>query len=84
MPAQILKPKGFQSGRKYPVIMYVYGGASAPQVSNAFQGDTLWYQLLLNEGYVIVKVDNRSATGISKTLENLIVKKVGEAEAPIS
>ena len=62
--------------------MYVYGGASAPQVSNAFQGDTLWYQLLLNEGYVIVKVDNRSATGISKTLENLIVKRVGEAETP--
>jgi dipeptidyl-peptidase-4 len=82
MPAQILKPKNFQPGRKYPVIMYVYGGASAPQVSNSFQGDTLWYQLLLNEGYVIVKVDNRSATGISKTLENLIVKKVGEAEAP--
>ena len=82
MPAQILKPKNFQTGRRYPVIMYVYGGASAPQVANAFQGDTLWYQLLLNEGYVIVKVDNRSATGISKTLENLIVKKVGEAEAP--
>ena len=82
MPAQILRPKSFQAGRKYPVIMYVYGGASAPQVANAFQGDTLWYQLLLNEGYVIVKVDNRSATGISKTLENLIVKKVGEAEAP--
>ena len=82
MPAQILKPKDFQPGRKYPVIMYVYGGASAPQVSNAIQGDTLWYQLLLNEGYVIVKVDNRSATGISKTLENLIVKRVGEAEAP--
>jgi dipeptidyl-peptidase-4 len=82
MPAQILKPQNFQPGRKYPVIMYVYGGASAPQVSNAFQGDTLWYQLLLNEGYVIVKVDNRSATGISKTLENLILKRVGEAEAP--
>jgi dipeptidyl-peptidase-4 len=82
MPAQILKPKNFDARRKYPVIMYVYGGASAPQVSNAFQADTLWYQLLLNEGFVIVKVDNRSATGISKTLENLILKRVGEAEAP--
>jgi hypothetical protein len=80
MPAQILKPKNFQSGQKYPVIIYVYGGASAPQVVNAFQWDTLWYQLLLEAGYVVVKVDNRSATGISKTLENSIVKRVGEGE----
>jgi dipeptidyl-peptidase 4 len=82
MPAQILKPKSFQSSRKYPVIIYVYGGASAPQVANAFQWDTLWYQLMLDAGYVIVKVDNRAATGISKQLENTIVKRVGEAEPP--
>jgi len=82
MPAQILKPKNFQAARKYPVIVYVYGGVSAPQVSNAYQGDTLWYQLLLDAGYVVVKVDNRSATGISKTLENTVLKRLGEAEAP--
>ena len=82
MPAEILKPKDFRSDRKYPVIMFVYGGASAPQVINAAQGDTLWNQLLLDAGYVVVKVDNRSATGISKTLENTIVKRLGEAETP--
>lgn len=82
MPAEILKPKDFRSDRKYPVIMFVYGGASAPQVINATQGDTLWNQLLLDAGYVVVKVDNRSATGISKTLENTIVKRLGEAETP--
>lgn len=82
MPAQILRPKNFQPTTKYPVIIYVYGGASAPQVANGFQGDTLWYQLLLQEGYIVVKVDNRSATGISKTLENSVVKRLGEAETP--
>jgi dipeptidyl-peptidase-4 len=82
MPAQILRPKRFQAGRKYPVIMYVYGGASAPQVSNAYQWDVLWNQLLLDAGYVVVKVDNRSATGINKQLENSVVKRLGEAETP--
>ena len=82
MPAQILRPKNFQPNRKYPVIVYAYGGPSAPQVANAFQGDTLWYQLLLDVGYVVVKVDNRSATGASKRLENLVVKHLGEAETP--
>ncbi|HSE31671.1 MAG TPA: S9 family peptidase, partial [Pyrinomonadaceae bacterium] len=82
MPTAILKPRGFRSDRRYPVIMFVYGGASAPQVSNAWQGDLLWNQMLLEAGYVVVKVDNRTATGISKTLENLTVKRVGEAETP--
>lgn len=82
MPAQIMKPKGFRPDRKYPVIMSVYGGASGPQVANAWQGDTLWNQMLLEAGYLVVKVDNRTATGISKQLENLIVDRVGEAETP--
>ena len=80
MPASILKPKGFRSDRRYPVVMLVYGGASAPQVSNAWQGDILWNHMLLDAGYIVVKVDNRTATGISKTLENLIVKRVGDSE----
>jgi dipeptidyl-peptidase-4 len=82
MPAQIMKPKGFSPDRKYPVIMYVYGGASSASVANAWQGDTLWSQMLLDAGYLVVKVDNRTATGISKQLENLIVDRVGEAETP--
>ena len=82
MPAEVLKPKGFRADRKYPVVMFIYGGPSAPQVVNAWQGDTLWNQMLLNAGYVVVKVDNRSATGISKELENTVLKHLGEAETP--
>jgi dipeptidyl-peptidase-4 len=82
MPVEILKPKDFRSDRKYPTVMFIYGGTSAPQVTNAWQGDTLWNQLLLDAGYVLVKVDNRSATGISKDLENTVVKRLGEAETP--
>jgi dipeptidyl-peptidase 4 len=82
MPAEVLKPKDFRADRKYPVVMFIYGGASAPQVINAWQGDTLWNQKLLDAGYVVVKVDNRSATGISKKLENTVVKRLGEVETP--
>ena len=82
MPAEVLKPKNFRADRKFPVVMFVYGGASAPQVTNSWQGDTLWNQLLLDAGYVVVKVDNRSATGSSKELENTILKRLGQAETP--
>jgi dipeptidyl-peptidase-4 len=82
MPAEVLKPKNFRADRKFPVVMFIYGGAAAPQVTNSWQGDTLWNQLLLDAGYVVVKVDNRSATGISKELENTVLKRLGEAETP--
>src|SRR5574341_400729 len=82
MPAQIQKPKTFRPNQKYPVIMFVYGGPAAPQVSNSWQRDTLWNQMLVDAGYVVVKVDNRSATAISKQLENTIVKRAGAAETP--
>ena len=82
MPAAIIKPKNFRADRKYPVVMFIYGGTSAPQVANAWQPDILWNQLLLNAGYVVVKVDNRAATGISKELENTVLKRLGEAETP--
>ena len=73
MPAQILKPKDFNSTNSYPIIYHVYGGPSAPTVFNSWQGTSLLFDnLLLNEGYLIVKFDHRSATAISKKLENRV------------
>jgi dipeptidyl-peptidase-4 len=81
MPARILRPAGFRADRRHPVVMHVYGGASIPIVTDGWAGDTLFYQLLLAEGFVVVKVDNRAATAISKTLENSVVGRLGEGEA---
>jgi len=72
MPARLLKPKDFRPDRRYPVVVYVYGGPSAPSVSDAWPGGLLADQLYLAEGFVLLTVDNRAATGISKKLENTI------------
>lgn len=69
MPAQLLKPKNFDPARRYPVIIYVYGGPSAPSVANAWKFSNYFDQLLSREGYLVLYVDNRSATAISHTLE---------------
>lgn len=73
LPAAILKPPDFNSSDKYPVIMYVYSGPSAPAVGNKWDHQNYWNNILSNEGYITVIVDNRSATGISKQLENTIL-----------
>ncbi len=75
MPATLLKPKDFDPSKKYPVIFFVYGGPSAPVVSHSWRRDIWFYQIMADRGFLVVKVDNRSATAISKALENTVVKQ---------
>jgi dipeptidyl-peptidase-4 len=75
LPAMILKPTALEAGRKYPVIFSVYGGPNAPTVANSY-ANRVWDNLLVQEGFVVVAVDNRSAAGISKTLEETILKRL--------
>jgi dipeptidyl-peptidase-4 len=80
MPAQILKPKNFDPSKKYPVILHIYGGPSAPTVSNSWQRDMLFYNILADNGYVVTAIDNRAATAISKKLENTLVENPAASE----
>ncbi len=80
MPAQILKPKDFDPTRRYPVILHTYGGPSAPTVSDSWQNQTLFDNVLASKGYIEVAIDNRAATAISKTLENTLEASPGAGE----
>ena len=79
MPAQILKPKNFDATRKYPVILFVYGEPSIPSIYNAWQSFVLGDQLWLEDGYVVVGLDCRASTAISKKLENTFVAEPGSS-----
>lgn len=80
LPAQIYKPRDYDPNKKYPLILNVYGGPSAPEVSNSWHSG-YFEQILLKKGYLVASVDNRSATGISKTLENTVLKNtMGDGE----
>jgi len=76
LPARLLKPRNFDPKKKYPVIIYHYGGPSAPQVLNIWNGMNLFNQVLLDNGYLVYTVDNRSATAISKTLERTVLHQM--------
>ncbi|HWR36556.1 MAG TPA: S9 family peptidase [Clostridia bacterium] len=80
LPAEILKPKNFDPARKYPVILHIYGGPSAPTVSNSWQRDMLFYNVLADNGFVVAAIDNRAATAISKKLENTLVENPSASE----
>ena len=78
MPAMMLKPRFFDEDSKYPVVVYVYGGPSAPTVVDAWPGSarSYYHQLLADSGVIVFYVDNRSAAGRSKIDANTIVKQL--------
>jgi dipeptidyl-peptidase-4 len=65
MEAEIIRPPDFDPSKKYPVMMFTYGGPHAPQVNDAWgrSSGPLWYQLLAQRGVVVWICDNRTASG---------------------
>ncbi len=64
MEAMLIRPLDFDPERRYPVLVFTYGGPHAPQVRNRWAGTTqLWHQMLAQRGTVIWVCDNRTASG---------------------
>ncbi len=58
--AWMIKPPDFDPARRYPLLMYVYGGPGSQTVTDAWWGDRyFWHQLLARQGYLVASVDNR-------------------------
>lgn len=73
LPAWIYRPKNFDPKKRHPVILYTYGGPASRSVTDSWQHtDLFWNNLLTSRGFVVACVDNRTATGISKKVENEI------------
>ena len=78
MPAMMLKPRFFDAGKKYPAVVYVYGGPSSPTVVNAWgrHARMMYHQLLADQDVVVFYVDNRSSARKSKIDANTIVRQL--------
>lgn len=56
----MIRPTDFDSTRKYPVLMYVYGEPAGQTVKDQWMGTSrLWYQAIADLGYIVASVDNR-------------------------
>jgi dipeptidyl-peptidase-4 len=79
--AAVIKPRDFDPARKYPVIVYLYGGPGVQLVRDQWQGaNFLWNQMMAQKGFVIFTVDNRGSTGRGHAFESAIFRHFGEAE----
>jgi dipeptidyl-peptidase 4 len=79
--AYIIKPPQFDPAKKYPVIVFTYGGPHAQVVLNAWGGSTgLWHQMMAQKGYIIFALDNRGSAGRGHAFETAIYHKFGIPE----
>ena len=79
--AMMIKPADFDSTKKYPVIVHIYGGPHAQVVRNAWGGSGyLWHQMMVQKGYIIFSLDNRGSYGRGKAWETTIYHRFGEVE----
>ena len=79
---RIIKPANFDEQKKYPVLVYVYGGPHAQMVTNSWLGGSnLWMQWMAAEqDYIIFTLDNRGSAHRGFEFESVIHRQVGEAE----
>ena len=77
----MIKPQDFDPQKKYPVLMYVYGGPGAQTVVNQWSGrNYLWFQYLASQGYIIASVDNRGTGGRGAAFRPSTYKQMGKLE----
>lgn len=79
--ASMIRPVGFDSTKKYPVLVYTYGGPGSQVVKNAWGGSNyLWHSMLTQKGYVIFMVDNRGTGARGSVFKKLTHRNLGQWE----
>lgn len=78
---RLIKPANFEEGKKYPVIIYVYGGPHAQMVNNTWLGGGGFFlQYLAAKGYVVFTLDNRGSGNRGFAFESGIHRQLGTLE----
>ncbi len=81
LTGRMMLPVNFDSAKKYPVIVYVYGGPHSQMVSNSWMGGaSSWMLWAAQKGYIVFTMDNRGTDGYGKAFEQAIHRRLGECE----
>lgn len=77
----IITPPNFDSTKKHPVLMNVYGGPGINTVNNDWDGlDNMWFQMLAEKGYIIASIDNRGTGGRGAEFQKCTYLHLGKLE----
>ena len=78
---RLYKPAKLEAGRKYPVIVDVYGGPGAQRVQKKWGArGGYWHQFLVQHGYLVFSLDNRGSENRGKAFEDPIFRNMASVE----
>ena len=80
--SRLFKPVGFDSTKKYPVIVYWYGGPHNQLINAGFNGGAsdYWFQYMAERGYIVFSIDVRGSDSRGKAFEQAIFRHAGQAQ----
>ncbi len=77
----MIRPTDFDATKKYPVLIYVYGGPGSQTVLNNFSTTReVWHSYLADQGYLVVSVDNRGTGARGRAFKHLTYAQLGKLE----
>ncbi len=78
---RMVKPVGFDPNKKYPTIVYVYGGPHAHNVDARWNYCSRgWETYMAGKGYLLFILDNRGSEHRGKAFEQATFRQLGQVE----
>ena len=78
---RLIKPYNFDTSKKYPVIVYVYGGPHAQLITDTWTaGAGIYLNYLAQEGFLVFTLDNRGSADRGEAFEQCIHRQCGQLE----
>lgn len=76
----MIKPQDFDPGKEYPLFIYVYGGPESQSVIDQWNYRAAWFQMLVQEGYIVACIDNRGSNGRGEDFRKITYLQMGKFE----
>lgn len=78
---RLIKPSDFDPTKKYPVLVYVYGGPHAQLITDSWlDGASLWMYWMAEQGYLVYTLDGRGSAERGFAFESQIHRQLGTVE----
>lgn len=78
---RMVKPNDFDPTKKYPTVVYVYGGPHAHNVEASWHWQSRsWETYMAQKGYIIFILDNRGSENRGRDFEQVTFHQLGQVE----
>jgi dipeptidyl-peptidase 4 len=78
----LLKPRELEEGRKYPLVLYIYGMPGVPTIQDTWEGKRgLFHQFLVQQGFLVAQIDDRSSAVPGHKYEIAAYRDLGRTAA---